>query len=280
MIYRRFTKTQGEVLAELWQQTPNKGVVAVRELTTTRLLVTAPPLLADVLVHRAYDFEKAANTRAFLREILGDGLIVVEGDQHKFLRKNTLPAFGFRHIKNLYPMMWKKALICTERIQSTGLQVQGRNGNVAQVTITTDMADWANNVTLDIIGIAGLGRDFNLLQNGHDQIAEDYEAIFEPNVEKILYILLAAWFSFPMVRMLPWKMNDVFQSRTRSLRATCKQLIVSKRQDILKQHADNFDILSTLIQTDNFSDDELSDQLLTFLAAGYAFPILAKLCLH
>lgn len=269
-------KTQGEVLAELFQETPNNGVVAVRELTTTRLLVTAPPLLADLLVHRPYDFEKAENTRRFLREILGDGLIVVEGEQHKFLRKNTLPAFGFRHIKNLYPMMWKKALICTERIQSTGLMVQG--GNDAEVA--TDMADWANNVTLDIIGIAGLGRDFNLLQNGHDKIAEDYEAIFEPNVEKILYILLAAWFSFPMVRMLPWKMNDVFQSRTNSLRATCKQLIESKREDIVKQHTENFDILSTLIQTDNFSDEELSDQLLTFLAAGYAFFFLILVLNH
>ncbi|KAJ5168930.1 cytochrome P450 [Penicillium canariense] len=241
IIYRRFTKTQGEALSDLFYDTPNNGILAVRELTTTRLLVTAPSLLADLLVHRSYDFTKAENTRNFLREIWETG-------SSSLRETNT---------------SFSKALLCTDEIESAA----GLHGGNPE--ITTDMADWANKVTLDIIGIAGLGRDFNVLQNGHDQIADDYEAIFEPSVEKILYILLAAWFSFPMVRMLPWKMNDLFRSRTTSLRATCKQLIESKMEGIRKQEQDNFDILSVLIQTDNFSVEEQSDQLLTFLAAGH-----------
>ena len=32
---------------------------------------------------------------------------------------------------------------------------------------------------------------------------------------------------------------------------------------------DHFDVLSLLIKSDNFTDNELKDQLLTFLAAGY-----------
>jgi len=40
-----------------------------------------------------------------MRYIVGDGLLVVEEDEHKFLRSNTMPAFCFRYIKELYPMM-------------------------------------------------------------------------------------------------------------------------------------------------------------------------------
>jgi cytochrome P450 len=49
--------------------------------------------------------------------VLGDGLIIVEGSQHKFLRKNTMPAFHFRHIRDLYPMMWAKSISLTSALQ-------------------------------------------------------------------------------------------------------------------------------------------------------------------
>lgn len=39
-----------------------------------------PQLLADLLVYNRYNFAKPKRISSFLRHILGDGLIIVEGD--------------------------------------------------------------------------------------------------------------------------------------------------------------------------------------------------------
>ncbi|KAK0718609.1 cytochrome P450, partial [Lasiosphaeria miniovina] len=45
-----------------------------------QIFVAKPGLLADLLVHNCYDFAKPRRISAFLRRILGDGLIIVEED--------------------------------------------------------------------------------------------------------------------------------------------------------------------------------------------------------
>jgi cytochrome P450 len=83
-----------------------------------RLLLTNPKSISEVLVQRSYDFEKPGKLRNFLRLVLGDGLIIVEGDEHRFQRKHIMPVFQFRHIKELYPMMWRKAVAMTEVVNA------------------------------------------------------------------------------------------------------------------------------------------------------------------
>ena len=40
---------------------------------------------------------------------------------------------------------------------------------------------------MDIIGIAGLGREFNALKNSDDPLIQNYEELLEPTVEKLTY---------------------------------------------------------------------------------------------
>jgi cytochrome P450 len=58
-----------------------------------------------------------------VRYIVGDGLVVVEEDAHKFLRKNAKPAFCFRHIKELYPMMWAKSVVLATKLREESLRL-------------------------------------------------------------------------------------------------------------------------------------------------------------
>ena len=67
----------------------------------------------------------------------------------------------------------------------------------------------------------------------------------------------------------PVKMNDLFVYLTSSLDKICRDLIKEKREAIARKGDDHFDILSLLIKSNNFDDEVLKDQLLTFLAAGY-----------
>ena len=227
--------------------------------------MTKPNALADILVVNAYDFQKPKRIRNFLRHILGDGLIIVEGESHKFQRKHLMPAFSFRHIKDLYPMMWTKAQALIDRIS---LDIQEHPAKSQDITTgTVEIKNWASKITLDIIGVAGLGREFNALKNSDDQLVKDYEELFEPSSEKLLFFIMKAYGNARFTEMLPWKMNEIFTRTTTSLRDICKQMVREKRET-MKSGEQHFDILSLLIKSNDFSDDELVDQLLTFLAAG------------
>lgn len=52
-----------------------------------------------------------------------------------------------------------------------------------------------------------------------------------------------------------------------TLRGACRQLI-QERRELKASEKEGLDILSLLIKSNNFADDMLVDQLLTFLAAG------------
>lgn len=230
-----------------------------------QFLVVKPRLLADLLSHKCYDFAKPRRISAFLRLVLGDGLVTVEEDKHKFLRKNTLPAFHARHIMDLYPMMWAKAGILTRTLTR---EITNSTSTDSKGSAVVELTGWANKVTLDIIGIAGMGRALNVVEKASDPLQEIYEELLEPDREKILFAALSLAFGYPVIKMLPWRLNHLFNRLTSSLDRICRDLIREKREAIVQKEDNHFDILSLLIKSNNFDDEVLKDQLLTFLAAG------------
>lgn len=248
----------GAHFLEWSKKTDNDGVIQLRSpFHTTRLLLTHPRSLADVLVHNTYDFQKPKTIRNFLRYVLGDGLIITEGDVHKFQRKHSMPAFSFRHIKDLYPLMWKKSLALNEALRGA-----------IKTDNAIDTYSWSSKVTLDIIGVAGMGQEFNALTNADSELVELYEELLRPNTERLIFFLLSAFGPTKLIKMLPWKMNKIFYGTASALRRICRDFVYQKRELIKAGGNDNFDILSLLIQTNDFDDTALVDQLLTFLAAG------------
>jgi cytochrome P450 len=129
------------------KETENDGLIHFNGFFhNDRLLLASPAALADVLVHQSYDFEKPLWTRNFLKKFLGDGLLMTEGDEHKHQRKQILPAFSFRNIKELYPVFWSKSLELCEVIKR---ELSDKPDKVL------DVGHFSTMVTLDIIGLAG-----------------------------------------------------------------------------------------------------------------------------
>ncbi|RYP62765.1 hypothetical protein DL770_009537 [Monosporascus sp. CRB-9-2] len=260
-----------EFLLKVDREKPNDGILALRELTRRCLMVTKPHVLADLFVHRPYDFAKPDNMRNFLRNLVGDGLLIVEGESHKFLRKKTSPAFSFRRVKDLYPMMWKNSLRFAGTLEA---DIQGQeskataNPGDSAPTGTVELTHWANMTTLNIIGNAVLGRDFDVFGDSDDLLLKSYGIIFDPTKEMLLYLILSAWLSHRLAKFLAWRVHRVFKETTAQLKRSCLQL-VRDRQRTIKDGSEHFDILSLLIKSDAFSDDEMADQLLTYLAAGH-----------
>ncbi|KAI0547059.1 cytochrome P450 [Xylaria curta] len=254
----------GKLVLDLMDQYPDDGLLLV-DSVRDQLVITKPGLLADLFVNRPYDFIKPPGAASFLKEILGLGLVTAEGEQHKFLRKNSLPAFGFRHIKDLYPMMWRKSYRFTESLLSkTNAQDNDQDGDQ-----TIDISIASSKVTLDIIGIAGLGREFDTIHNSDDPLAQAYEELTTPSFGRSVYFVMCSLFGIRFVQRLPWNENKVLKRLKSSIMSTCLTMLLEKREAIKKNEADHIDILSLLIKSNNFSDSELTDQLMTFMAAGH-----------
>ena len=74
----------GEVLRAWVDEIPNEGIIRYLDyFNGERLAVVGPTALAEVLVHKSYDFEKPALLRKGTSTVLGMGLFLAEGENHK-----------------------------------------------------------------------------------------------------------------------------------------------------------------------------------------------------
>lgn len=256
-----FQRPPGQAHLDIMKSTPNNGIIRIFSFFhAERLILTSPAALADVLVNRCYDFEKPPWSRAFLRKFLGDGLLMTEGDEHKRHRKKIIPAFGFRHIKELYPVFWSKSIEFCNAVRASLAD---------NASMILEIGHYSTQVTLDIIGLAGLGRDIASLRSDEDELVKTYEEILEPTSEKAIYFVCHLLFPPRLIAILPWKLNERVKIITRNLRRICTDFVIDKKSKIKNESQNNRDILSVMIQNNSFSDKNLVDQLLTFIAAGH-----------
>lgn len=81
---RIFRDPSGEPQRDWIDNVPNDGVLYYRWLfNESRVLVTSPKALGEVLVQRNYEFVKPARIRKGLGRLLGVGILLAEGDEHK-----------------------------------------------------------------------------------------------------------------------------------------------------------------------------------------------------
>ncbi|KAI1155446.1 cytochrome P450 [Nemania diffusa] len=252
----------GALFIDLIKRYPGQDMINLSAFDQ-QILVTTPRVLADLLVHKAYDFTKPQRVTSILQMILGDGLVMVEGDQHKLLRKHSVPAFSFRHIKELYPMMWEKSVLMCDKLEKA---LEAGEGGDARIT---DISSWMSRVTLDIIGVAGVGREFGTLKEVEDPLLDIYLKILQPTLENLIFATGAILFGVRFMSFLPWKIPGMFKDLTDELRDICMSIVQERKIAIFNSKDDHFDLLSLLIKSGNFSDTQLRDQMLTFLAAGH-----------
>ncbi|KAI1047101.1 hypothetical protein LB505_010069 [Fusarium chuoi] len=78
--------------------------------------------------------------------------------------------------------MWEKSQSLARAIQQ---DITTSRSSVVELN------SWASKVTLDIIGIAGLGRRFDAVEKKKDPLADIYEGLLEPSREKLIFSGLA-----------------------------------------------------------------------------------------
>lgn len=244
-------------------------------------MVTNAKSLSEVLTTKNYDFVKPPTVRIGIGRLLGIGVLLAEGDEHRIQRKNLMPAFAFRHVKDLYSVFWHKsceglkamtaevkAKECGD-IPNEGIEEKDGNINQAEGVACIEAMQWASRITLDIIGTAGLGKDFGAIQDPNTLLNRTYRTVFKPTrsaqILGFLQLFLPGWF----VRRIPIKRNGEIEEAAAIIRSVCRDLIREKKTKLEKKELTDVDILSVALESGGFPDENLIDQLMTFLAAGH-----------
>lgn len=196
--------------------------------------------------------------REFLQRLIGQGILVTEGDKHKVQRRNLMPAFAFRHVKDLYPTFWSKSC---EFVQAVSATCDDRG--VAEIDITS----WSTRCMLDLIGLAGLGLDFGALRDENNELTRSYMTMAEPNKQEQILLILSTLFPSWLLHSLPLPRNFSVAKSVNHIRSVCRHIIAERRTN--KTTHDKVDILGVALKSGLFSDEILIDQLMTFLAAGH-----------
>ncbi|KAJ5880893.1 uncharacterized protein N7473_011946 [Penicillium subrubescens] len=256
----------GMPLQDWINEVPNSGLIRYRmRFNKEVIFVTNPKGLSEVLVQKSYEFAKPAKLRLGLGRILGVGLIVAEGNEHKRQRKLLMPAFSHRHIKNLYPIFWDKSVALARVLEESITQ------NVGQSTKVFDVADWLARATLDILGAAGLGEEFDTLHNPDNEICSAYRNVFEQKPPKGILAMGLFLLREALTTALRLPRNDSISAATKTLTGVARRLIAGKRAKVSTEESEGggLDIISVALASDSFTDSMLENHLLTFLAAGH-----------
>lgn len=232
-----------------------------------RLIVYSPKALADIHTTECYSFQKPAFLANQMRVILGNGLLLSEGVDHKVQKKGLMPAFTRRRIDALYPLFLSKVQETVHAMTASINNINNGGGKDMEIT------NWASRYALDVIGVAALGNDFGAIQDDANPLVKTYNAVFKVSKQQRIIFLLNSFLPWWLLNNLPLKHNRDFSGASDLVRAVCRNIITEKRVKFAstqKINADvDVDILSTAIQSGRFTDEGLIDQAMTFLAAGH-----------
>ncbi|CAE6461075.1 unnamed protein product [Rhizoctonia solani] len=244
------------------------------------LFVSDPSFLHEVLVRGAdVAFCQSQFMQDFNQMTFGPGLISTKGDVHKAQREMLNPVFTAKHMKSLIPIFDAIAHTMKQLIVE---DIGGMSGK------ELDMLQWCNATALELIGQAGLGHRFGVLEGAESEYSsaikhlmpafigvrplQAFFPLFKYLRPTALQRKLADWAPFPYVRKLK-EIIDVQDEQARTILQRKKDQLESEADDPTDDH---LDIMSILLKAnmeadvkDRLPEDQILGQINTFILAGH-----------
>nr|AVZ23830.1 cytochrome P450 [Thanatephorus cucumeris] len=145
-----------------------------------RVWIADPLALSDIVVKGFDDFHEVEGFVAWFALTQGPTIITTSGHKHKMQRKILNPVFTAAHMRNLTPTFNSIAHHLLEIVTS---EVRTSGGNTAVV----DMHHWMSNVSLEMIGQAGMGHSFGVMTGKEPEYIEASRQLF-PLISEMWYI--------------------------------------------------------------------------------------------
>ncbi|KAJ7063948.1 cytochrome P450 [Mycena amicta] len=221
-------------------------------------------------------YQKSEGSRFGLGKIVGPGILVVEGDQHRQQRKIMNPAFGAPQVRALTSIFVDKSI----QLRDIWISQIARGNGTAHV----EALSWLSKATLDIIGLAGFNHNINALGTSEggkqDELAEAFERVFAAETDFSLMRFLQM--KFPPLRRLPNPtMTSVLEAQATMQRIGRRLLAESKREIAENgtfETGHGRDLLTLLVkantskdvpESQRLCDEDVIAQVPTFLVAGH-----------
>ena len=130
-------------------------------------------------------FQKPAQTRKGLADMLGNGLLTAEGHDHKRQRKLLNSSFSPSAVRGMVPIFYDKAEELRDKIialidddTAETSPTPAAEGDRVQGGKKMDVMKYLGQATLDVIGVAGFDYDFKALSEPKNVLAEAYREMF------------------------------------------------------------------------------------------------------
>lgn len=151
-----------------WVAESGGPTVRYTELLGGQAICTIDPVAAGHILQHAVTFIKPDYRVAMLGRITGQGVLLAEGEAHRRQRKVLNPAFSQSSVRDMMPYFYNKAYQL-DRLMTGWIATSERNItptppkpiDMVQGTIKMDVNHWLSKLALDVICLAGFGRDFN-----------------------------------------------------------------------------------------------------------------------
>ncbi|KAI0032662.1 cytochrome P450 [Vararia minispora EC-137] len=269
-------------LLEAWTAKYGRAIRYHSFFWTHKLLTVDLKAMHHILSHGNI-YRKSEFVRHGLGSVLGQGLLFVEGSDHKRERKVIAqnPAFGPAQVRKFTETFIEKSLELRDIFLDIASKTVRKDGRAR-----IDVYSWLNKITLDIIGVTGFNYNFDSLHADEKNPNELYLAITKslstPRTHLALFQL-----SVPLLQSIPTRSLRERQEALRVINRIGRQLIKEKKAAVLAETVDGtvekediheHDLLSLLIRSNiasdmpesmQMTDEEILAQVPTFLIAGH-----------
>ncbi|KZS96686.1 cytochrome P450 [Sistotremastrum niveocremeum HHB9708] len=239
--------------------------------------------LQHILSH-ADEFQKPDQVRSNLAHVLGEGVLIAEGEAHRRQRRVLNPAFSNQHIRELTDIFLTKSLELRDVWLSQISDAPSQDG-----TVHLNVLKWLSKTTLDIIGLAGFDYNFNATnpEAKRDDMSAAFQTAFQSGQAFTWFTMLSN--RFPILRMIPTAREKKVKEARQTMKRIGMKLINEKKRAILEANeglggkvegksVEGKDLLSLLIRANmatdlpesaRLNDDDVLAQVPTFLVAGH-----------
>ncbi|KAK0636694.1 cytochrome P450 [Bombardia bombarda] len=246
------------------------------------LLINTPEAHKEVFQTHCYDFVKPEFLFRVAGEVVGRGLLFSEGAEHKRQRRLLTGVFSVPSLKRSLPLFQDKAGALTGLLQ-TCLDAEGRGFIEAVETFSK--------ATIDVVGVTLLGVELNHLTSVDKKMENFLKSYHRALEQPPLGALISFINGYVSIRrFLPIEANLGFIQANREIRKMMRACIHQRMQELEEAtrnkavYASAYstvsggrDILTMMLEDrktfkgtdDELTIDEITEQLLTFMAAGH-----------
>ncbi|KAI0645492.1 cytochrome P450 [Trametes meyenii] len=272
----QFWTTDPTELHEKWVKCFGQ-TIQYRIFSNVHLFTMDPKALGYILTHDDI-YQKPPQVRSFVAQMLGNGTVLTEGDEHRKRRRVVSPAFGPMQIREFASLFQEQA---SQLRDILALEVTRHNG-VASV----DFYDWMQRMTLEIIGSAAFSHSIGALdtEEKQNELCDAFRLVSQEVTRMSVYPMLR--FFFPILRMLPEEQCRRFANARDVMGQFAKQIIEEKKQELAlksghgldKSHRKRGNLLTRMVEAnlevtlrdvERLSTENIIDEIATILLAGH-----------